>query len=211
MKLYDYYRSTACYRVRIALNLKNISYDKLTVHLVNNGGEQHSEQYIQLNPQSLVPTLDENGHIIHQSLAIIEYINDISPTPPLLPSAPFARSKARSLALMIACDLHPLNNLRVLNQLRAQFNASETAITEWMHHWFKIGFDAIESTLQKIQHRHLFCIGNEVSIADICLIPQVFSALRFGFELKHYPLIQEINQHCLTIPAFKQAVPMESA
>lgn len=208
MKLYDYYRSSACYRVRIALNLKNISYEKLVVHLVNNGGEQHHEAYTRLNPQGLVPTLDENGHIIRQSLAIIEYLDEISPTPPLLPEKPYARAKVRSLALLIACDMHPLNNLRVLNQLRTQFHADEGAITTWMHEWFQAGFSAFEKTLSEMpEHKSSFCFGNEPSVADICLIPQVFSAQRFGFDLSTFPLINAVNAHCVNLSAFRMAAP----
>ncbi|WP_131781485.1 maleylacetoacetate isomerase [Legionella gresilensis] len=207
MKLYDYYRSTASYRVRIALNLKNISYETLSVHLVNNGGEHHNPNYLRLNPQGLVPTLDENGHIISQSLAIIEYLDDINPTPPLLPPTPLGRAHVRSLALMIACDLHPLNNLRVLNRLRQQFNAEDTAIKSWYHHWLKECFDAFERRLQEMPHKGQVCYGSEVSLADICLIPQVFNAKRFGFPLTEYPLIAAINSYCLSLPAFSNASP----
>lgn len=207
MKLYDYYRSTASYRVRIALNLKNINYEKLSVHLINQGGEQHFPDYLKLNPQGLVPTLDENGHIISQSLAIIEYLDEISPEPPLLPATPFARAQVRSLAMLIACDLHPLNNLRVLNRLRHQFDANEENVNEWMHHWFKEGLQAFEQRLQNLPHKSQVCFGSEVTLADICLVPQVYSAKRFGFALTDYPLINEINDHCLSLPAFKHAAP----
>ena len=143
MKLYDYYRSSASYRVRIALNIKNISYETLSVHLINNGGEQLHPDYLQLNPQGLVPTLDENGHIISQSLAIIEYLEEINPTPSLLPQTPLGRAQVRSMALSIACDIHPLNNLRVLTRLRNQFQANDQQIMDWYHHWLKLGFDAL--------------------------------------------------------------------
>lgn len=207
MKLYDYYRSTASYRVRIALNVKDIHYEKLSVHLVNNGGEQHQAEYLTINPQGLVPTLDENGHVINQSLAIIEYLEEICPSPPLLPSIPYARAKARSLSLLIACDIHPLNNLRVQQQLRQQFQASEEAVNTWIHTWLKQGFDAFEHHLEQRTHKGHFCVGNELSMADICLIPQVYSAKRFNFSLDNYPLIQEINEYCLGLEAFKKAEP----
>ncbi|KTC68069.1 glutathione S-transferase (maleylacetoacetate isomerase) [Legionella birminghamensis] len=207
MKLYDYYRSTASYRVRIALNIKNISYERIAVHLVNNGGEHHHPDYLNLNPQGLVPTLDEHGHIVTQSLAIIEYLDEISPTPPLLPATPFGRAQVRSLALLIACDMHPLNNLRVLNQLRSQFGADEAQIHEWYHRWLKEGFDAFERRLSAIPHKHHYCYGNEVSLADICLIPQVYNAKRFGFPMDEYPLINEIEAYCLGLAAFKNAAP----
>lgn len=207
MKLYDYYRSSASYRVRIALNLKNISYERFQIHLMNNGGEQHHENYQTLNPQGLVPTLDENGHVITQSLAIIEYLDDICPTPALLPLNPLAKAHVRGLALIIACDTHPLNNLRVLEQLKQQFQATEQQIAVWYHHWLKKGFDAIELQLKNLPRKNPVCYGSEISIADICLIPQVYNAHRFHFSMKDYPLINEINDYCLTLGAFINAAP----
>jgi maleylacetoacetate isomerase len=209
VKLYDYYRSTASYRVRIALNIKNISYETLSVHLINHGGEHHHPDYLKLNPQGLVPTLSENGHIISQSLAIIEYLDEINPTPRLLPQTPLSRAHVRSLALMIACEIHPLNNLRVLNQLRHQFNATDTQIKSWYHLWLKEGFDAFERRLQNMPHKGQVCYGSDITMADICLVPQVFNAKRFGFPLTEYPLINEINSYCLTLLAFKNAAPTE--
>lgn len=207
MKLYDYYRSTASYRVRIALNVKKINYEKCSVHLVNNGGEQHLATYLEVNPQGLVPTLDENGHILSQSLAIIEYLDEICPTPPLLPQNPLGRGQVRSLAMIIVCDMHPLNNLRVLQQLKQQFQATEAQVTEWYHHWLKQGFDAIEQQLGHLPRKTNVCYGHEVSLADICLIPQVYNAKRFNFSMKNYPLINKINEHCLTLDAFVDAAP----
>lgn len=211
MKLYDYYRSTACYRVRIALNLKNISYERLVVHLINNGGEQHHANYLKLNPQGLVPTLDENGHIITQSLAIIDYLEEINPTPPLFPATPLGRAKVRALALLVACDMHPLNSLRVLNRLREQFQATDEQVLSWYHHWLKEGFDAFETLLQeRTKHQHPVCYGNDISLADICLIPQVYNAERFGFSLDNYPLINEITHYCRSLHAFKEAAPPQN-
>ncbi|KTD25750.1 MULTISPECIES: maleylacetoacetate isomerase [Legionella] len=207
MKLYDYYRSSASYRVRIALNVKNISYDTLAVHLINNGGEQHHPDYLQLNPQGLVPTLNENGHIISQSLAIIEYLEEICPTPPLLPPTPLGRAQVRSMALAIACDIHPLNNLRVLERLRGELDANEQQIIDWYHHWLKLGFDALENRLQDMPHKNKVCYGNEVSMADVCLIPQVFNAHRFNFSMENYPVINEIYSHCCSLEPFKAAAP----
>ena len=207
MKLYNYYRSSASYRVRIALNLKGISYECLDVHLVNHGGEQHTASYRALNPEGLVPTLDENGHILTQSIAIIEYINELSPTPPLLPQTPLGRAEVRSLALLIACDMHPLNNLRVLKQLRDQFNATDETVQTWYHHWLHLGFNAFEKKLKKLHRKSEFCYGHEVSMADICLIPQVYNAKRFNFDMTNYPLIQSVNDYCLTLEAFKHAAP----
>lgn len=210
MKLYDYYRSSSCYRVRIALNYKDITYQSLEVHLLNHGGEQHEPSYSTLNPQELVPTLDENGHILTQSLAIIEYLDDICPNPPLLPKNPLARAQIRSIALTIAADMHPINNLRVLQHLKNQFQATEDQVLLWYHHWLKTGFDAVEKKLLKLPRKTHFCYGHEVSLADVCLIPQVFNAKRFNFSMEPYPLINEINDHCLTLPAFQQAMPIES-
>lgn len=207
MKLYDYFRSSACYRVRIALNLKKISYEKIPIHLVNNGGEQYHADYQTLNPQALVPTLDENGHILTQSLAIIEYLEDICPEPPLLPKNPLAKAQVRSLALLIACDMHPLNNLRVRHFLEKNLAADGAIIIDWQHHWLKRGFDAFEAQLSKRHHPGKTCYGNEPSLADICLIPQVYNAKRLEFSLEAYPRIQAIDQYCRSLPAFQLAGP----
>ncbi|WP_412757165.1 maleylacetoacetate isomerase [Legionella bozemanae] len=207
MKLYDYFRSTACYRVRIALNLKNIAYEKIDIHLVNHGGEQHSPEYRKINPQELVPSLEINGQVINQSLAIIDYLDETYPTPSLLPQNPLDRATVKSLALIVACDMHPLNNLRVLNRLKTQLQASEIQVTEWYHHWLKTGFDALEAKLQQIKRNQAFCFGNTVTLADLCLIPQVYNAHRFHFAMDNYPLINEINAHCLTLESFQKAAP----
>ena len=207
MKLYDYYRSSSCYRVRIALNLKQITYTAIPVHLMNHGGEQNLPGYLELNPQALVPTLDENGHILTQSLAIIEYLDEINPSPALMPKNPFARAQVKSLALTIACDMHPLNNLRVLQQLKEQFQATDDQVLVWYHQWLKKGFDAIETKLRLLPRKKHVCYGAEVSLADICLIPQVYNAKRFNFPMNDYPLICEINDYCLMLQAFIQAAP----
>lgn len=207
MKLYDYYRSTACYRVRIALELKGIAFDTIEVHLVQDGGEQNSSEYKAINPQSLVPSLEVNGQIITQSLSIIDYLEEIYPQNPLYPTDPLSKACAKSLALIIACDIHPLNNLRVLNQLKQQFKARDSDIMEWYHLWLKNGFDAFESQLTRLARSQSVCIGNTVSLADISLIPQVYNANRFGFSLDNYPLIQEINSYCLSLDAFQKAAP----
>ncbi|MCE0722685.1 maleylacetoacetate isomerase [Legionella resiliens] len=207
MKLYDYFRSTACYRVRIALNLKNIAYEKIDIHLVNHGGEQHSPEYRKINPQELVPSLEVNGNVISQSLAIIDYLEEAYPAPALLPQNPLDRATVRSLALIVACDMHPLNNLRVLNRLKEQFQANETQVTEWYHHWLKAGFDAFEAKLQHIERSQSFCFGDAITLADLSLIPQVYNANRFHFAMDNYPLINEINTHCLTLAPFQKATP----
>lgn len=207
MKLYDYFRSTACYRVRIALHLKNIPYEKIEVHLINNGGEQNSLEYHQVNPQELVPCLDINGQMLSQSIAIIDYLEEIFPDIPLLPKTPLDRATIRSLALIVACDMHPVNNLRVLNRLKKQFKATEDQVSEWYHHWLKAGFDAFEEKLQILDRSKAVCFGDTVSMADICLIPQVYNAHRFKFAMDNYPLINEINEYCMTLAAFKNAAP----
>lgn len=207
MKLYDYFRSTACYRVRLALHIKNIAYEKIDVHLINNGGEHHSPEYKTINPQELVPSLEVNGQIITQSLAIIEYLDEVFPEHPLLPKDPMIKASLRSLALIVVCDIHPLNNLRVLNRLKEQFEASETQAMEWYHHWLKAGFDAFEKQLIHIQRSKPVCFGSEITMADICLIPQVYNAHRFHFSMDNYPIINKINEYCLSLPAFVDAAP----
>jgi maleylacetoacetate isomerase len=207
MKLYDYYRSTACYRVRIALNIKNIHYEKIPVHLTNNGGEHHNTEYHFINPQELVPSLETNGQIITQSLAIIEYLEEIFPEIPLLPHTILDKTQVRALALLIACDMHPLNNLRVLNRLKQQFKAQEADVLDWYHHWLHAGFDAFEEKLQHLKRTKPVCVGDIPTLADICLIPQVYNAKRFNFSMDNYPLINQINTYCLTLPAFSNAAP----
>jgi len=209
MKLYDYYRSTASYRVRIALNVKQLTYETCPVHLVNNGGEQHAPEYKKINPQGLVPALElgANEPPLTQSLAILEYLEELHPTPALLPTDARGRAEVRSLALLIAADMHPLNNLRVLKQLRMQFNASDDEVSTWYHHWLQLGFDAFEEKLKHLPRDGDFCYGNHLSFADICLVPQVYNANRFEFSLENYPLIQRITEACLKINTFQDAAP----
>lgn len=207
MKLYDYFRSTASYRVRIALKLKNISYNSVAIDLRN--GEQHASNYLEINPQGLVPTLDENGHLIHQSLAIIEYLEEICPEPPLLPASPFLKAQARSMAMTVACDMHPLNNLRVLQRLKSEFHATETQIQAWYHHWLKAGFDALTQHIESLGQHRGFCIGSTPSIADICLVPQIYNAHRYQFDMSPYPILMKIHQHCMGLDAFSTTSPDE--
>lgn len=206
LTLYDYYRSTASYRVRIALNLKNLTYEKKSIHLLE--GEQRLPDYLAINPQGLVPVLQlEDGTTLSQSLAIIDYLDETFPNPPLLPVNPLEKAQVRSLALTVACDIHPLNNVRVTQYLRKEGQFEEVDITRWYHHWLKQGFDALESRLQQSATTDGFCYGNQVSLADICLIPQVYNAHRFDFDMQPYPCIQAINNHCLGLKTFSKAAP----
>lgn len=207
LKLYDYYRSTASYRVRIALNLKQLPYELVPVHLVKNGGEHHDASYQTINPQQLVPTLDDHGHIVSQSLAIIEYINDLHPEPPLIPQDALAKAYVNAIALMITADIHPLNNLRVLNYLKDGLNMTETQKTAWYHHWLQLGFSAIEKKISTAPYQGEFCYGDTPTLADICLIPQLYNAKRFAFDLQPYPTIRRIEANCKPLNAFIAAIP----
>ena len=205
MKLYGYWRSSAAYRVRIALNLKQLSYDNLPVHLVKNGGEQHSDRYKLLNPAELVPTLIDDGLTLNQSLAIIEYLDEVYPEPTLLPQEPAARAVVRALALDIACDIHPLNNLRVLQYLTGPLALSEAQKLQWITHWLSTGFAALERRLQDTAGQ--FSVGDEVTVADLCLVPQVYNAQRFALDMSVYPTISSVHNHCQQLAAFALAAP----
>lgn len=209
MKLYDYFRSTASYRVRIALNLKQVEYEKIPIHLLQHGGEQHLPAYREVNPQGLVPSLAVDGTAFSQSLAIIEYLDETIPEPPLLPQLPAARAMVRMLAQMVACDIHPLNNLRVLNRLKEQFDADKEQTLSWYHHWLNTGFVALEGRLRQLDRTIPVCFGSTVSMADLCLVPQVYNAKRFAFPLDDFPLIQQINDFCLAREAFYTAAPAD--
>ncbi|WNO61434.1 maleylacetoacetate isomerase [Rheinheimera sp. MMS21-TC3] len=205
MKLYGYWRSSAAYRVRIALNLKQLSYDNIPVHLVKNGGEQHSVDYKALNPAELVPTLLDNDLSLNQSLAIIEYLEQKYPEPRVLPTDAAAKAQARALALDIACDIHPLNNLRVLQYLTGPLALSDEQKHAWIIHWLEVGFSGFEQRLATCAGQ--FCVGDEVTMADICLVPQVYNAKRFGLDMVPYPRINAIVEHCQQLEAFKLAAP----
>ncbi|ABZ76101.1 maleylacetoacetate isomerase [Shewanella halifaxensis HAW-EB4] len=213
MKLYGYWRSSAAYRVRIAMNLKSLVAEQTSVHLVNDGGEQHHEAYAQMNAQELVPSLmiEENGEqrVLTQSLAIIEYLDEVYPEASLLPSAPFDKSIVRAMALMVACETHPLNNLKVLQYLACELDIADEKKTAWYHHWVKEGFTALEKQLAR--HSGVFCFGDRPTLADICLVPQVYNAKRFKVDMSAYPNIERVNAHCLTLQAFIDAVPENQA
>ena len=204
MILYDYPRSTAAYRVRIALNLKGIDYDRTTINLIE--GEDRDDAYRAINPQGLVPALSHQGKLVTQSLAICEYLDETHPEPPLLRGNAKTRADIRGLAQSIACDIHPLNNLRVLQYLQGTLHASDDEKNSWYHHWIHETFTAIEQKLDECSEgKH--CFGNTPTLADICLIPQVYNANRFECDLSAYPTITSINAHCLTLDAFSKASP----
>tara|TARA_B100001063_G_C16726110_1_gene536491 strand:+ start:546 stop:1202 length:657 start_codon:yes stop_codon:yes gene_type:complete len=208
LTLYGYWRSTASYRVRIALNLKGVEYQYVPVHLVNEGGQQHSAPYKQLNPAQLVPTLvdDDEDIILNQSLAIIEYLDERFPSPyQLIPSHKTERARVRALAQDIACDTQPLSNLRVLNQLKSEYSAEQESVNKWAAHWITLSFDAIEKRLQTQAGK--YCFDFDVTMADLCLIPQVYNAHRFNVDMTRYPLIQKITDNCNALPAFEKAQP----
>jgi maleylacetoacetate isomerase len=204
MILYGYWRSSAAYRARIALNLKGIAYEQRAVHLVR--GEQRGEEYLRLNPQGLVPMLQVGDLRLTQSLAIIEYLDEKHPTPPFLPASPEDRAWVRAIALEIACDIHPLNNTRVLKYLSKDLGLEQPARDEWYRHWVRVGFDAIEAQLAS-RATGRFCLGDFPTIADICLVPQVANANRVNLDLAPYPRIRAINDACLALEPFAAAHP----
>lgn len=209
MKLYGYFRSSASYRVRIALNLKGIDYEQASVHLLRNGGEQFSEEYRQLNPESLVPALVDgvDTFAISQSLAMLEYLEEVYPQQALLPTNPHDRAYVRALALAIACDIHPVNNLRILKYLSGTLGLSDEQKNIWYQHWCTLGFAGLEQRLAHDPRRGLFCFGDQPSFADCVLIPQIFNAQRFNVDMSPYPTLMAINQRCLELPEFIAASP----
>ena len=206
MKLYSYFRSSASYLVRIALNLKKIPHETDFVHLLKNGGEQRSAAYAAVNPQKLVPALATEEGVFTQSLAIIEYLEETHPETPLLPATAAERARVRAIAQLMACDIHPLNNLRVLQYLQNHLQADEAAKNAWYAHWIIEGFDALEQLLQSPQTGR-FCHGDTPTLADCCLVPQVYNAQRFKVDLGAYPEISRINAECMRLPEFAAAAP----
>ncbi len=205
MKLYGYFRSSAAFRVRIALNLKGLSPETELVNL--QAGEQSSATYRAINPQGRVPALEDGGAILVQSMSIMEYLDELYPDPPFLPQDALGRARVRGLANVIACDIHPLNNLAVLNYLKAEFGAGTDAVNGWYRHWVKQGFDGIEPILAGSPDTGAYCHGDAPGLADICLVPQVFNAQRFDCDLSGYPTILRINDACLKHQAFDRALP----
>ena len=209
MKLYDYFRSSASYRVRIGLKLKGLEYESVPVHLLKEGGEQLKAEYRAVNPSALVPALEDNGAIITQSLAILEYLDEVHPMVPLMPRDALGRARVRSLAQAIACDIHPINNLRVLRYLVKQAGMKEDAKNAWYVHWVQQGFAALETQLAGSSDTGRFCHGDAPTIADCCLVPQVYNASRFNIDLAPYPTIAAIDAACRELPAFIAAHPAQ--
>jgi maleylacetoacetate isomerase len=205
--LYGYWRSSAAYRVRIALNLKGLSYESRPVHLVRNGGAQHAADYREINPQQLVPSLLDGDRVITQSLAIMEYLDEVWPEEALLPADARARARVRELAMVVACDIHPLGNLRVLQHLETAFGAEEAQRADWSRHWIAIGFTALEAMLADNAATGRFCHGDTPGLADACLVPQFYNALRWKLPLDGYPTLRRIYQACNELAAFQRAAP----
>ncbi|TCB50048.1 maleylacetoacetate isomerase [Acinetobacter sp. ANC 4779] len=213
MKLYSYFRSSAAYRVRIALNLKSLQAEVIPVHLLKNGGEQHSAEYRQINPSELVPAWVEDatqgGFTLTQSLSILEYLEEKHPETALLPQDIEQRALIRAFSQSIACDIHPLNNLRVLQYLSGTLAVSDEQKTAWYRHWVETGFTGLEAQLKNSNGK--FSFGETVTFADCCLVPQVYNALGFNIDLAAYPKIAAIYQYCNTLPAFQNAAPEAQA
>ena len=207
MRLYDYFRSSAAYRVRIALNLKGVKPDERTfVHL--RMGNQRAQDYLALNPHGLVPALTlDDGHVLTQSIAIVEYLDEAYPEPPLLPADPVARARVRAIALAIACEIHPLNNLRVLNYLTGTLGATDAQRDGWYRYWCDVGFEALETRLARDAATGAYCHGDTPTIADICLVPQLANSRRVHLDLSPYPTLLRIEAACTALPAFANATP----
>ncbi len=203
MKLYTYFRSSAAYRVRIALNLKGLTPEQRAIHLTKDGGEQHQPGFRALNPQGFVPALEVDGTVLGQSLAIIEYLDETHPEPPLLPGTALERARIRAFALAIACDIHPLNNLRVLRHLKRALGQEDT--DGWSRHWIEEGFAALEA--QAKATAGAFCFGDRPTLADVCLVPQMTNARRVHTDLTPYPTLLRIDTHCRTLEPFAAAAP----
>jgi len=211
MKLYSYFRSSASYRVRIALNLKGLAYEQVPVHLVKDGGQQLLTAYRAVNADALVPSLVDDSGVtdmsITQSLAIIEYLDEVHPQPPLLPVSAAERAFVRSIALSIACDIHPINNLRVLKYLTGNLKVSDADKDAWYRHWCEQGLQALETTLARDPRVGAFCCGDSPTLADCCLVPQIYNARRFNCDISALSTILRINERCLILDAFIKAAP----
>ena len=207
LQLYSYWRSSAAYRVRIGLNLKGLAHEIVPVRLLHDGGQQRSDVYRGINPQQLVPVLGHGNRRLSQSLAILEYLDEVWPTPPLLPSTSRERHRVRALSQLVACDIHPLNNLRVLQYFENEWSVPQPERDEWVRHWILEGFTAAEAMVAEHPSTGTFCEGNTPSMADCCLVPQVYNARRFGVDMAQFPTLQRIEAACLELPAFDAARP----
>ena len=205
MKLYTLFRSSAAFRARIALNLKGVAFESISKALLKN--EHRQADYLAINPQGLIPALAVDGVVLSQSLAIIEYLDETHPTPPLLPKDPIARAQVRSMALAIACDIHPLNNLRVLNYLKDDLKLDDDAVSTWYRHWIAEGFRGLESLAREHSQAKRYLFGDSVSLADVCLVPQMYNARRYKTDLSPYPTLVAITTHLESLPAFAAARP----
>lgn len=208
MQLYSYYRSSCSYRVRIALHFKGLSYEYHPVHLVKNGGEQHKPEYAKLNPQELVPTFIDGNFILTQSMAIMEYLEEKYPERPFMPKGQEQRAYVRQISLIQVADIHPINNLKILNHLTVDLGVTQAQKTEWYHKWIRQGFDATEKLLERSAFRTgRYVCGDDVTMADMCLIPQVYNARRYELPMDKYPIICEIEKNCLLLQYFIDASP----
>jgi maleylacetoacetate isomerase len=208
LRLYSYWRSSAAYRVRIALNLKGLNYEIEPVHLVRDGGQQHAPEYRKVNPQELVPTLIDGRRVIRQSMAIIEYLDETyDGESKLLPTTARDRARVRALAMLVACDIHPLNNTRVMKYLEKELGADEAMRHRWIRHWIEEGFASFEELVARHPSTGQFCEGDTPTLADVCLVPQVYNARRFGVDMAPYPTIEAIVAACLQLDAFDRARP----
>jgi maleylacetoacetate isomerase len=204
VKLYSYFRSSAAYRTRIALNLKGVVHETESIHLTKGGGQQHSPAYRAINPQRRVPALKlDNGEVLTQSLAIIDYLDEVFPEPPLLPSDPVERAHVRAVAHAISCDIHPLDNVAPLFYLKNELKHDQAAVNVWYAHWVTAGFEAVEALLKPGP----YAFGAQVTLADVCIVPQVANARRFNVPLETFPKIVAVDAACLALPAFDKARP----
>ena len=207
LRLHTYWRSSAAYRVRIALALKGLEYESVPRHLLRDGGEQRRPDYLALNPQGLVPALEDDGVVVTQSLAICEYLEERFPQPPLLPVIARDRAAVRAMALAVACDIHPLNNLRVLQYLRSELGQDDAGVARWARHWIASGFEALEQLVARRSGDGRYCFGSSVTLADVCLVPQVANARRVQLDLAPWPRILAVTGHLESLPAFAAARP----
>ncbi|NUX98852.1 maleylacetoacetate isomerase [Paraburkholderia youngii] len=207
MKLYSYFRSSASYRVRIALALKKLPFEYEAIHLLKDGGQHLHDAYRKINPDGIVPALVDAPNVLTQSLAIIEYLDELHPTPPLLPTDPADRAYVRAVALQVACEIHPVNNLRVLRYLKDQIGISDEQKAAWYKHWIDVGFSSLEARLAQEHRVGGFVFGDAPTLADICLVPQVWNAKRFAIPLDPYPTIERLARNAMALAPFMQADP----